>query len=542
MKLLKIGCYPLLFFLLLRTSLQAQSDFQYDIELKPVNIAGLSGLQSYAFAQHQGKWLIIGGRKDGLHARQPFNAFPASQNNTLIYVIDIEQKTFKTSSINALQTSLQEHLQATNYNFYQSGDTLYLTGGYAYAASAQDHITFPYLTTIRVSALINAIENNETINNHFKQVRDERLAVTGGELGKIGNIFYLVGGHRFDGRYNPMGNPTFTQTYTNEIRKFSVNNTGIQPVISDYTTINDPIHLHRRDFNLLPQIFPDGTEGYAVSSGVFQIGVDLPFLYPVDIKELGYTPVSTFNQYLSHYHSAKVALYDSLQNKMHNLFFGGMSQYYYQNGQLIQDNLVPFVRTISRLTRSSDGSLQEYVLPTSMPALKGAGAEFILNQKLPHTSSEIIKLHKIEKDTILLGHIYGGILSPSLNPFSANQTNTTTADNSIYAVYLIKKKQANNTPTALPKEKTYDFEVFPNPNKRKFIVKYHLPKLVSVEYYLTNSKGEIIEEGELTKQRVGNNTEEFAISKSLASQIMILTIVFDKQYAISKKVSIQKQK
>lgn len=542
MMLLKIRYYLLLVFLLLLNSLQAQTDFQYDIELEPVNITGLSGLQSYAFAQHQGKWLIIGGRKDGLHARQPFNAFPASQNNTLIYVIDIEQKTFKTASVNALQISLQEHLQATNYNFYQSGDTLYLIGGYAYAASVQDHITFPYLTTIRVSALINAIENNEIIANHFKQIRDERLAVTGGQLGKIGNTFYLVGGHRFDGRYNPMGNPTFTQTYTNEIRKFSINNAGIQPVISDYTTINDPIHLHRRDFNLLPQIFPDGTEGYTIFSGVFQIGVDLPFLYPVDMKESGYTPISTFNQYLSHYHSAKVALYDSLQNQMHNLFFGGMSQYYYQNGQLIQDNLVPFVRTISRLTRFADGSLQEYVLPTSMPALKGASAEFIPNQKLPHTNSEIIKLHKIEQDTILLGHIYGGILSSSLNPFNANQTNTTTADNSIYVVYLIKKRRMSDNLTALPKEKNYDFEVFPNPNKGKFTVKYHLPKLVSVEYYLTNSKGEVIEEGELIEQRVGSNAEEFSIPKSLASQVLILTIVFDKQYAISKKVSIQKQK
>ena len=46
-------------------STQAQTTFNYDVVLTPVNIAGLPGLHSYAFGQHNGKWLIIGGRKDG---------------------------------------------------------------------------------------------------------------------------------------------------------------------------------------------------------------------------------------------------------------------------------------------------------------------------------------------------------------------------------------------------------------------------------------------------------------------------------------------
>ena len=62
----------------------AQSTFDYNVQLTPITIPGLQGLHSYAFAQHNGKWLIIGGRKDGVHARQPFNAFPNSQNNSNI--------------------------------------------------------------------------------------------------------------------------------------------------------------------------------------------------------------------------------------------------------------------------------------------------------------------------------------------------------------------------------------------------------------------------------------------------------------------------
>ena len=80
------------FIVLLLTFLQSsisQTTFDYDVVLTPVSVSGLPGLHSYAFAQHNGKWLIIGGRKDGVHARQPFNAFPGAQNNTDMYVVDI---------------------------------------------------------------------------------------------------------------------------------------------------------------------------------------------------------------------------------------------------------------------------------------------------------------------------------------------------------------------------------------------------------------------------------------------------------------------
>lgn len=186
-----------------------------------------------------------------------------------------------------------------------------------------------------------------------------------------------------------MGNPTFRQTYTNQIRKFSIDNSDNQLSYSNYNAITDPIHLRRRDYNLLPQIFPDGEEGFTISSGVFQINADLPYLYPVDIKENSYNPVTTFNQYLSNYHSPVATFYDSLQNNMHAIFFGGISQYYYQNGTLIQDNQVPFVKTISRLTRDSKGILSEYLLPIEMPALKGSSADFIPNLELSQYRNKI---------------------------------------------------------------------------------------------------------------------------------------------------------
>lgn len=517
-----------------------QGTFNYTLELEPITINNLPGLHSYAFGQHDGKWLIIGGRLDGIHARQPFNAFPQSDNNIDLYVIDVEAGQFWSAPLSSLSTSIQEQLQATNMNFFQNEDTLYIIGGYAYSATAADHITFPNLTTILVPEVIDAIVNNTSFTSYFKQVTDQVFAVTGAQLSMLSDTLYLVGGHRFDGRYNPMGHATYTQTYTNQIRKFTIDNSGSGISYAYVDSITDAVHLRRRDYNLMPQIFPDGTEGFTISSGVFQQNVDLPFLYPVDITAAGHTPVTSFEQYLSNYHSASVALYDSSGNNMHSLFFGGMSRYYYSNDSLIQDDLVPFVKTISLVTRTADGSLTEYQLPVEMPGLKGASAEFIVNQELPHTNTEIVKLSSITDDTITVGHIYGGILSSSLNPFSNNQTSTeTSADDNIYAVKLIRTEGTTGL-MQIDGSNPYSMEVYPNPTEDgKLYINYEIRSLSDVDYYVTSVDGRVLTHGKWTSKAQGAHTDSLTIDPNLPAQMLYVTLVFEGKFFVTKAV--QKQ-
>jgi hypothetical protein len=462
-------------------------------------------------------------------------SFPQSQNNTDIFVVDVFAQEVWSASINSLPTEIGEQLQSTNMNFYQDEDTLYIVGGYAYSNTVNQHITFPNLTSVQVDSTIKAIIKGESIAPFFKQISDPVFAITGGQLGKIGNVFYLVGGQKFDGLYNPMGGPTFTQIYSNQIRKFTLDNSGSQLSYGDYETITDPVHLRRRDYNLLPQIFPDGTYGYTISSGVFQENVDLPFLYPVDISDSGHTPRTDFNQYLSHYHSAKVALYDSQKNEMHNLFFGGISQYYYQDGKLIQDTQVPFVKTISRLSRLSDGTLKEYQLPVEMPGFKGASAEFIPNHALPHYPGEIIKLSNIEQDTIQIGHIFGGIFSPSLNPFSNFQSTTTIADPTIYNVKLIK-----NTPQRsyeINGSNPYSVNVYPVPVVSEFTIELDLDGVFEIYFFITNTKGQVIKQGSFTYHQIGTIKIPVSLDSGLPSQNLLLTLVIDNKFFITRHIS-----
>ena len=529
MKSLILTC----FFLLGFKSIFAQDSFDYEVLIEPLNISGVLGLHSFVFAQHDGKWLIVGGRRDGIHARQPFNAFPQNENNNHFFVIDPENGQFWSKSIAELSVPIAEQLQSTNMNFYQSADTLYIIGGYAFSPSANDHITFDKLTTILVSSVIDAVIDNASLVPYIKQSTHAIFANTGGQLGKIGDTFYLVGGQRFDGRYNPMNNPTFVQTYHTKIQKFKINNSAAQPTFSDYSEWIDAIHLRRRDYNLLAQIFPDGSYGYMISSGVFQVTTDLPFLYPVEIKSDGYEAVTGYNQYLSHYHGAKLAMYDALNHQSHNLFFGGMSQYYYNNGELIQDNNVPFVRTISRFSRYADGTYQEFVLPVEMPGLKGAGSEFIPNYNLPYINGKVLDMNALVGDTILAGYIYGGILANSLNPFANNETNTTSADASIYMVKLVRSSDASNLSVA--GLNPYAMRVYPNPSEKDIIIELDMTNAKNARYLLTTVTGAIIQEGDLIDLKL-NNKAKIRIDRKIAPQVLMLTVIIDGKYFLQERI------
>lgn len=517
-----------------------QSDkFRYTVSLNPLTIPGLPGLHSFVSAQSNGKWLIIGGRRDGSHARQPFRSFPGDENNTDIFVIDVYKKMFKSSSVNVLPLNLKEQLQSGNMNYYQDGKTLYITGGYAYSASEDDHITFPFLISVSVPDLINAVLNGTPVNPCFRQIKDTLFAVTGGQMGKLGNYFYLIGGQRFEGRYNPMGHPTYKQTYVDGFRKFKINSSGSGLSFSDPEIITDQVHLHRRDYNLLPQIFPDGSSGYMVSSGVFRTNANLPFLYPVKISESGYEPVTSFNQYLCNYHTAKVFMYDKKNNQMHTIFFGGISQHYLtDSNELINDKSVPYVKTISRLSVYADGSLHEFALPVEMQSYDGSNGEFMPAQNISLYPNGIIDLNKLKGDSVLTGHIYGGIISTELNPFTRNNNESTSAENLIFEVRLIKNNSINSK--EIDGSNPFTANVFKDAATEMMIAEMNAPYDGSAELSISDNNGIIIFRKSFKKLFKGSQTIELTDYKMLTESNYNFNFTFDNKFDFIKEIQINK--
>ena len=417
--------------------------FPFSIRLEPMEMTDMPALQSFAYANWQGKWLLIGGRKDGLHRRQPFAGFDEEGQNKYIYVVDPVTKKVWKQSLEKFPASIAEQFKSTNLEFCQTGDRLVLAGGYGFSKSSDEHITYPYLTIIKVDHLINAIVNAQPLKDVIVQITDQRMAVTGGRLAKVGDTLLLSGGHRFDGSYNPVGpdhGPGFTQQYTNEIRKFSIEYENDIPVIKNYTAIHDSINLHRRDYNLVPQVFAGDELGYTMFSGVFQYNRDLPFTNFVDISGGSYKVNNAFNQKYSHYHSAVLSLYDKAAAAMYSIFFGGIAQYYRSvHGKPVNDKDVPFTKTISVIIRKGD-TVEEALLPVQMPGYLGAAAEFIFAPGSANYKEGIAAIDSLETKETLIGYIVGGINSSAKNIFWDNTGKESKANGTIIKMYVKRSR------------------------------------------------------------------------------------------------------
>lgn len=512
-----------------------ESPFQ--IVLEPLNIQNLGGLQAYAFGQHNGKWLIIGGRLDGLHRRQPFATFdPAGNNNQVIVVDPLTQQKWS-ASLSSLPSTMQEHLASTNMEFHQDGNYLYIVGGYGYHAATGSKKTFDYLTAVDVPNTINAVINGQSIQSYFRQISDPAFAVTGGHLKKINATYYLIGGNKFDGNYNPMGNPTYVQVYTNAIRKFLVADNGTSLNITHLPTITDANQLHRRDYNAVPQIYPDQSQGVTMFSGVFQPNIDLPYLNCVEVDSNSYTANTTFQQYYNHYHCAVLPLYSQQHKQMHSVFFGGIAQYYDSAGILVQDNNVPFVKTIARVTRDSTGLLAEYKLPIEMPGYLGASAEFIPNLSLAHYNNEVLKLDAFTADSTLVGYIYGGISSSAPLIFFSNTGSESVATNQVLKVYVVKN--AVSGLHELNQESTggLRLNVFPNPLQEEYELSFYLKKASVVKLSLYDGNGKKISEEFFRNLKPGENTLRGNLRGHKTCSTYILQLETDTEKAVRKIVT-----
>lgn len=487
----------------------AQSDFS--VVTHPFTVNGFEGVQSFVSATYEDYILIIGGRKDGLHQRQPFASFLASGNNTTLHLLQPETGAHWSASVEALPEPLQEQLQSTNMQFHQLNDQLVITGGYGYSPSMNDHITYAMLTIVDIPLLASALLNGDDIAPAFQYVPDFRMAVTGGYLQHLQDTFYLVGGHRFTGRYNPHNGPSFEQEYTNAIRRFTINNIDTDPSVGFYEAWTDEMNLHRRDYNLVKQVFAGEQLGMTAFSGVFQHAADLPFLNSVDITGSGYTVNNDFEQYLNHYHCGSAPIYDTTTGDMHTLFFGGMSQFYLDlEGELQEDQDVPFVPTIGRVTRHTDGSMTEQRVG-ELPALLGAGSEFIPVGYSYEDSEDIQVLHlPTAGDSLFIGYLVGGIESTAPNIFFINDGTQSVATNSLFRVYLKPGGISSNQEVA-PQPTLQALQLSPNPAESQLQLSFELARASGVLATLVDFQGKIIRQTELGYLGAGLQTATLSI-------------------------------
>ncbi|GAB4032579.1 hypothetical protein GCM10028809_31690 [Spirosoma gilvum] len=382
------------------------------------------------------KVLLIGGRIEGFHGLSALSSpFNSKKANTSVWVLNLINFSAHEMPLNQNDPAMLQFF-STNMEFYQDKDTLYLAGGFGIRnpGEQRSNHTFNRMVAIQVSKLIREVETKGSIRKAIlRTTSSPYVQVTGGELKKVGNVFYLMFGQKYDTQYDEQT----TGIYTSALRKFRWDGGAI----TDTSSYISPI-MHRRDLTLATLIRKSGNF-YMAFGGVFTPDGD-GYQNPILIDPNGLTvKMDTLKQITSQYDCAYASLYDPLSDTNIILLLGGigMNQYHpvtksWEHGD--KKELLPFVKSITQI-KVQNGKLSQHVqLPPNeaeMPGFIGANAIFFPHSRL-YYSNGIIDYSKLKGDSTSIGYVYGGIQSS----FPSSDLTPTSINKTLYEVVLYKKR------------------------------------------------------------------------------------------------------
>lgn len=409
-------------------STNAQPNFQLEIE--PAEVYGMPSLHSYAHAQWDGKWLILGG--------QTSEDWEFSHANLEIFVVDPATNQIWTMPSEYLYGIIPsvEQLTSCFAQFYQENDYLYMLGGYGYSPEIEGYYAFPYLSIINVKEVIQHImkRDYQSAARYFQQLEDDRFSVMDGMLTKMDNTFYLVGGIEFYGFFDEE-DPSFKKQPRQEVISFQIeqNKEGLYEMKHigslDYT--NEFLEIFSTP---VPQIFWDESEGFSIITNEELDGE--AFVNWMDIFNVGYSSAWQRNAKLAHYHSTTIPIFDRKTRTMHTLFLNGCTEYFCEEDEVFMglesvDSMAVFSQSQWNTTLSKESITPYYD--------NGKDAQFILNRQIPHYKNGVIKYHKLPEGKTHIGYIYGG--ASNANPMIFEDGSLlATSSSQLFKVYMIKEK------------------------------------------------------------------------------------------------------
>jgi len=438
------------------TPILSSNSVPFRIQIEEAAFSLPSGLQSYVLGTHGGKWLLLAGRINGLHGfNSGNNNFPADTQNTTVFVVDPNLQTVATRSLtnsgSGLTTNQIDLLSVTAAQSYQSGNTLYLSGGYGVDSSTSNFTTKAALTAIDVPGLMHWVTSpstNETAAQHIRQVFDPMFQITGGVMAEARpHHALLVFGQDFEG-----ANITSEGTYSMQVRQFRIVDHGTNlSFIAQKTMPKTPDPNYRRaNLNVVP-IIEHGRPSFVAFSGVFT-PTDGIWTVPVEIGQNGIatmanpTNAATFKQGMNNWICPTLELYSRKEGNSYTVLMGGISFGFFSSGTFQTDAELPFINQITAIKRDRHGVFSQYLMNAEYPVilstgsnpgnqlLFGANATLIAVDGLPAYKNGVLKYDALGSNPIVIGYIVGGIQSTLPN---TNVSTDSAASPYIFKVTLV---------------------------------------------------------------------------------------------------------
>lgn len=431
------------------------SELPFEISVRKAGFSLPQGLQSYVYAKHQNKLLLLTGLVQGQHS------FKIGRNTTA-FVVDLFEGTTISRSLldpaSGLTQAQIDLLSVANAQFIQTNQTLYITGGYGIDTATGEFSTKNCLTAIDIREMIDWVthpESSTQLASHIRQTFDDAFQVAGGNMrkGKNGRILLIFGANTV-GAISPTTNPI----YTEQVRRFFIHDNGKELSVS----FEDPIpfepnpNYRRRDLNIVPIIQKHGKclcPAFAALSGVFTL-TDGVWTVPVTITADGRPSMAnpkksrTFKQGMNNYECASAELFSIRTGDNFVILFGGISYGYFQNGVFKEDPGLPYINQITTVKIDQNGDFTQYIMDAEFPVIRsrtanrgnrflfGTDAKFIPAQCVKIFPNDVLSFDALPNQERFIGYIVGGIRSTLPD---TNSPTDTGASPFIFKVFLTPK-------------------------------------------------------------------------------------------------------
>lgn len=436
------------------------SELPFKVSIEEADFSLPLGIHSYAFGKHDGKWVFLAGRTNGMHSFEesvPNNNFPADKQNDVVYVVDPIAKTTISRQLTTGSTGLTQDqidsLKTTSPQSYYTPTTIYMTGGYGEITDSGPPLLFSTkdkLSAINIEGLVNWVENVGIVDltSVVRQISDPIFQVTGGYMTQFRDgPTLLVFGQNFQGYYTAESNGL----YTYQVRRFNIIDDGVNLSFEPLEPSYQHPAFRRRDLNVVRTAYMkhgkikprlEAFSGvFTESGGIWTVPVRITTDGMPSMPEPEMFP-KILKQGMNNYVSATVGLFSKHKHDMYNVLLGGISYGYYQNGKFKVDSEIPFINQVTTIKINKHGLYKQYIMGaeypeildpiTHNPLLFGAGADFIFADGISTYFNEVINFDALKGKT-LVGYVVGGIKSKVPNTSDPTDSN---ASAYIFKVYI----------------------------------------------------------------------------------------------------------